>query len=132
LKQDQFAEAEELLRECLAIREEKLPESWLRFNAMSLLGGALAGQGKYEEAAVLLVEGYEGMRAKQDAPGERRGEALERVVELHDAWHSAEPGRGHDEKAAQWRGKLEAWRATTQPAEPLGTGADATTQPGEA
>ena len=38
LKQQKYAEAEPLLRECLAIRDTKLPDDWSRFSAQSLLG----------------------------------------------------------------------------------------------
>ena len=34
-----------MLRECLAIREKAMPDDWLRFNAMSLLGGACWARG---------------------------------------------------------------------------------------
>src|SRR5262249_2428156 len=86
LKQNKYAEADPLLRECLAIRKEKLPDDWLRFNALSLLGGALLGQQKYAEAEPLLLQGYEGMRqrkARIPAGGkERVPEAVERIVRL--------------------------------------------------
>ena len=28
------------------------------------------------------------------------------LVDLYAAWHIAEPGKGHDAKAAQWKAKL--------------------------
>lgn len=40
----QFAAVEEMLRECLKIREAKAPDAWSTFNTMSQLGGALLGQ----------------------------------------------------------------------------------------
>ena len=33
-------------------------------------------------------------------------EALERIVALSDAWNAAEPDKGYDAKAAEWREKL--------------------------
>jgi tetratricopeptide (TPR) repeat protein len=47
LKQQKYAEAEPLLRDCLAIREQKQPDDWTTFNTRSLLGGSLLGQKKY-------------------------------------------------------------------------------------
>src|SRR5262249_26975109 len=47
LKQQKYAEAEPLLRECLAIREQKQPDDWRTFNTKSMLGGSLLGQQKY-------------------------------------------------------------------------------------
>jgi hypothetical protein len=103
LFQGKPADAEPFLRECLAIREKKLADEWLRFNAMSLLGGSLSGQKKYAEAEPLLIQGYEGMKAREskiprqakiNIPG-----AAERIVSLYEAW-------GKPEKAAEWREKL--------------------------
>jgi hypothetical protein len=46
LAEGKFVEAEPLARECLTLREKQIPNEWLTFNAMSLLGGALLGQQK--------------------------------------------------------------------------------------
>ena len=75
-----------------------MPKSWLRYNAMSMLGGSLSGQGKYAEAEPLLVEGYEKM-APPKAAAIRKREALERVIKLYEAW-------GKPDKAAAWRMRL--------------------------
>jgi tetratricopeptide (TPR) repeat protein len=102
LKQHKFAEAEKVLRECLTIRDEKQPDGWLRFSAMSLLGGALLGQEKYAEAEPLLLQGYEGMtqRAATIPPAgkKRLTEAIERIVRLYEAI-------GQTEKVRAWREK---------------------------
>src|SRR5262249_21924599 len=42
-----WTEAETELRKCLEAREKAQPDDWSHFNTMSLLGGALLGQGKY-------------------------------------------------------------------------------------
>jgi tetratricopeptide (TPR) repeat protein len=85
-----FDAAESLLRECLAIREEKLSDDWTLFNTKSLLGAALAGQQKFAEAEPLLADGYEGMEAREDTiPADskvRLTEALKRLVDLYTAW----------------------------------------------
>jgi eukaryotic-like serine/threonine-protein kinase len=85
----QFAVAEPLLREALAIREKKEPSDWRTFGTQSVLGGALLGQKKYAEAEPLLVKGYEGMKARQakipKEAGSRIPEALDRLVELYTA-----------------------------------------------
>src|SRR5262249_4002293 len=103
-----WADAETVLRECLAIRGEKEPDDWRTFNAKSLLGAALLGQQKYADAEPLLVEGYEGMKKRQPAPGqhgagpdpEQLTEALERLVQLYDQWEKPD-------QAARWRKELE-------------------------
>ena len=96
LEQKQWAEAEPLLRECLAIREKTQPDAWTTFNTKSMLGGALLGQKKYADAEPLLLAGYEGMKkqeAKIPPPGKiRLTEAVERLVQLYEA--TGQPGRG--------------------------------------
>jgi serine/threonine protein kinase/tetratricopeptide (TPR) repeat protein len=108
LKQARYAEAELLLREDLARRGTQQPGDWSMFNTQSLLGGALVGQKKYAEAEPLLVQGYEGLKQRSATiPGQfrtaRLTEALERLVQLHDAW-------GRPDEAAEWRTKLNAQR----------------------
>ena len=101
--QQKWADAEPVLRECLAIREKFQPDEWSTFNARSMLGGSLLGQKKYAQAEPLLLSGYEGMKAREakiPAQGKPRlAEAGERVVKLYEAW-------GQTEKAAEWRKKL--------------------------
>jgi tetratricopeptide (TPR) repeat protein len=96
LQQQKYAEAESLLRECLAIRARKLPDNWSRFNAQSLLGAALLGQKRFAEAEPLLVQGYMGLKARAEAiPPKGRNnlaEAAGRVVRLYAAL-------GHPDKA---------------------------------
>jgi tetratricopeptide (TPR) repeat protein/predicted Ser/Thr protein kinase len=100
VKYGHHAEAEKMLRECLTIREAKLANDWTTSDARSLLGASLVGQGKYAEAEPLLLQGYEGMRAREPAipakDKKRLGEALERLVQLYDAW-------GRKEQADEWR-----------------------------
>ena len=94
------AEAEPLLRECLAIRQKKEPEAWSAFNTQSLLGGALAGQEKYAEAEPLLVKGYEGMKAREKTippqAATRIPESIDRLIELYTATEKPD-------EAAKWR-----------------------------
>jgi tetratricopeptide (TPR) repeat protein len=91
LQQQKWADAEPLLRDCLASREKQIPDSWVTFNTQSMLGGALLGQKKYAEAEPLLVKGYEGMKARaktipKAGGGELRiPEALDRLIELYTA-----------------------------------------------
>ena len=86
VRQGRWAEAEAILRACLAIRAKVRPEEWSTFNVRSLLGGSLQGQKKYAESEPLIVAGYEGMKAheaKIPPPGKPRfTEAAERVVRL--------------------------------------------------
>jgi len=105
LAQEKFVQAEASARECLALLENKLPDSWLTFDARSLLGGSLSGQKNYSEAEPLLLAGYQSMNQRQnqmpDAAKPRLKEALERLVRLYEDW--GKPGQ-----AAEWRAKLPA------------------------
>ena len=83
-----YAQAEAVLRDCLGIREDRSPEDWQRFNTQSLLGGCLVGQKKFAEAESLLLQGYQGMKAREKTipplDKVRLREALERIVHLYE------------------------------------------------
>jgi hypothetical protein len=97
-------EAESILRECLAIREQSKPDAWTTFNTKSMLGGALLHQGKkllsgspeaatekFSESEQLLLDGYAGMKSREarmpsDAKP-RLQEAVERLVDLYEVWN---------------------------------------------
>ena len=103
LEQSRMSEAEPLLQEAVTILEKVNPDDWSRYNAMSLLGGALLGQGRSGEAESPVVAGYEGMKAREARIGVpdrfRLREAAERVVRLYEEW-------GKPEKATEWKAKL--------------------------
>jgi tetratricopeptide (TPR) repeat protein len=99
-----YADAEPLLRECLAIREKTQPDVWNTFTARSMLGGALLGQAKYAEAEPLLAAGFNGMKQREATippqASDRLTEALERLVQLYEATNKPE-------EAAKWRNEWE-------------------------
>jgi tetratricopeptide (TPR) repeat protein/tRNA A-37 threonylcarbamoyl transferase component Bud32 len=103
LLQPRCLEAEPLLRKALEIRAKVMPDDWRRYDAMSLLGGSLLGQGEYAQAEPLVVPGYEGMKQREsriivpDRP--RLGEAAARVIRLYEIW-------GKSEQAATWKARL--------------------------
>ncbi len=103
------------LRDCLAIREKAVPDDWLRFNAMSLLGGSLLGQKKYADAEPMVLGGYEGMKARQAAipPAARYllADAGERIIALYQGW-------GKTDRAAEWRARLEPAATSKPPSKP--------------
>ena len=82
---------------------ESDPDDWRRFDAMSLLGGSLLGQGRYAEAEPLIVQVYEGMKARESRiPVPARSllrEAAERVVRLYQDWNKPD-------QAAAWKAKV--------------------------
>ena len=90
-------------RSVLVLCPKKLSDNWLTFNARSLLGGALLGQKRYEEAEPLLLSGYKGLIESEDtippAGKVRVKVALQRLVQLYEAW-------GKPSKAALWKKEL--------------------------
>jgi serine/threonine protein kinase/tetratricopeptide (TPR) repeat protein len=103
LEQGRTSEAESMLRECLAIREKALSDDWRRFDGMALLGGCLLGQKKYTEAEPLLIQGYEGLKAREAKIPNRvkpdLAEAAGWIIRLYESWEKPE-------SAALWRTKL--------------------------
>jgi tetratricopeptide (TPR) repeat protein len=108
LQSKAFADAEPLLRECLAIREKAEPDAWTTFNTRSQLGGALLGQKKYAEAEPLLRQGYEEMkaRAKSIPPqgSTRLPEALDRLIELSTATNQPDEVKKWQAERARYPG----------------------------
>jgi tetratricopeptide (TPR) repeat protein/predicted Ser/Thr protein kinase len=115
LKAGRPAEAEPLMRACLAIREKQQPDDWLTFSTKSVLGETLLGQKKYADAEPLLLQGYEGMKRREEqipqAGRFRLAEAAERLVRLREAM-------GNKGKAEEWRKKVEEVKATKPPGIP--------------
>jgi predicted Ser/Thr protein kinase len=99
VSQGKFAESEPLARQAVDSTTRKLPGTWERFSALTLLGASLSGQKKYVEAEPLLLEGYRGLETFK-----ARVSALDRsymqrarkwIEELYLAW-------GKPAKAAEW------------------------------
>jgi tetratricopeptide (TPR) repeat protein len=103
-----FAEAELLLRECLAIREKTQPDAWNTFNTMSMLGGALLGQKKYAEAGPLLLRGYEGMKQREKTIPRAGGgdlripEALDRLIEFYTVTNKSDEAKKWQAERAKY------------------------------
>ncbi|MBK9386197.1 MAG: hypothetical protein IPN34_15400 [Planctomycetes bacterium] len=110
-------EAEPLLREALAIREQTRLGEWSTFSMQSMLGGALLGQKKLGEVEPLLLDGYRGMEERRASLGPKGArhisDALERLVQLYEAL-------GNTREAARWRRELEEARAKSPQAESPG------------
>jgi serine/threonine protein kinase len=60
-----YAEAEDVLRQSLAIFVATMPNDWQAFNMRCYVGEAMLGQDKLAEAEAILVEGYEGLFARR-------------------------------------------------------------------
>jgi eukaryotic-like serine/threonine-protein kinase len=112
LKCRQHAAVEEILRECLAVREKTEPDAWTTFNTKSMLGGALLGRKKYADAEPLLLAGYEGMKKREKTippPANTRiPEALDRLIELYTA-------TGKPDEVKRWQAEREKYPTTIPP-----------------
>ncbi|MEM7453765.1 MAG: tetratricopeptide repeat protein [Planctomycetota bacterium] len=96
--------AEELLNECVEIRERLSPDSWSTFNAQSMLGETIMAKGDFEGAFSTLLSGYEGLQARQSEIPEgyrttRLVEALERLIQCCEEL-------GKQEQAEEFRAEL--------------------------
>ncbi|HMO13844.1 MAG TPA: tetratricopeptide repeat protein [Pirellulaceae bacterium] len=102
-----YAEAEPLLRECQAIREKAEPDDWRTFNTQSMLGGALLGQAKHAAAEPLLLQGYEGMKAREASiPPQaktRIPEALDRLIDLYEVPEESNKAEKYRELRAMYQ-----------------------------
>jgi hypothetical protein len=89
LGQKKWTDADEVLRECLTIRQKQIPDDWRTSNARSMLGEALLGQKKFADAEPLLVQGYDGLQQAADrippAGKVRLVQAADRLVRLYEA-----------------------------------------------
>jgi hypothetical protein len=100
LEEQKWTEAEPILRDCLRQREAAQPDVWTTFNAKSMLGESLLGQKRYEQAESLLLDGYQGIKSREEKSDPiarvRATQAADRL-----AWLYEETDRPAD--AARWR-----------------------------
>ena len=113
LAQRRFKEAETLARRALSIGQQRSPDLWSRYDALTLVGAALAGQKKFAEAEPLLLEGYRGLKEREERipflwRKKRPGEAGVRIVDLYDSWDKKE-------EAERWRKLLKTEKANFAP-----------------
>ena len=112
-RQEKWAEAVPLWRECLRGRETAGDNSWSLDVVRSRLGVCLATLGRFDEAEPLIVRAYEGLDARRPAvpPGSRSriADAAEAGVFLYEAL-------GNPREAERWRKRL---RDDAFPADPF-------------
>jgi len=93
------AEAEPLAREALAIFQAKTPKHWRVADAESVLGGCLAGLGRFPEAEPLLLESYPILLKDKGDGAKHAAEARQRIIDLYTVW-------GKPERLAAYRTQL--------------------------
>jgi len=104
LRQGHYEDAELTMRGCLRVFERHQPGLSANHVAQSLLGAALLGQKKYDQAEPILVQAYEGLVHREaERPNSARSQALkettEHLIQIYEAL-------GKPEQADAWRQKL--------------------------
>ena len=99
-------EAEPLFREAIELDKDEVFSAGFRRGLQSALGACLTLQGRYADAEPLLVSSYGFHELKGvSEPETHARESLRRIIDLYEAWDTAEPGKGYAEKAAEWQAK---------------------------
>ncbi|MCO6435482.1 MAG: serine/threonine protein kinase [Phycisphaerae bacterium] len=80
---------------------------WLG-NYLAKLGEAQSGLRKYPDAEATFLEAHGLLAAGFGDDHARTTKTINQLIALYDAWHAAEPGKGYDARAAEWRAKLSA------------------------
>ena len=70
---------------------------------VAALGRARAAIGEFEAADANLTEAYAILSEASSATERDRTDVLSGLVELYEAWHTAEPDKSYDGKAAEWK-----------------------------
>jgi tetratricopeptide (TPR) repeat protein len=105
LRDGKYTAAESTLREALAVAEEFVPQQAGTFRLKSLLGAALVGQGKTEEAGPLVTDGHAGVAARAaQFPPDQRAERLAEVLGPLVAYYKA---AGKAAEAKKWQAELD-------------------------
>jgi tetratricopeptide (TPR) repeat protein len=108
------AEADPLYREALAGMERKLGKAHVRTASARMgLGRTLTDLNGFTDAEPELNEAQRVLSSAQGVPAARQKECLEALVKLYLSWDKADPAKGHDAKAAEWKAKLGATAATS-------------------
>nr|AIE90225.1 serine/threonine protein kinase [uncultured marine thaumarchaeote AD1000_01_F04] len=112
--QKRYAESEQLLRAIIHSGSNNAGEvDWRVAQARSLLGAALAGQQRHQQAETHLLEGFTRLESSVPAGNRKKflSQAIERLVKLYDAWDKPN-------EAQEWRVRLEQLTAQAEAAQP--------------
>jgi serine/threonine protein kinase len=105
LRQKRNADAEQVLRECLAILTRLGPDGGGTPNAQWLLGSALLRQKKYTDAEPFLLAAWTAIERSREKDSDNvRKACLDSLIQLYDGW--GKPGQ-----AARWRKKQQVRQA---------------------
>jgi serine/threonine-protein kinase len=109
LAKGESAEAERVLRECFANANDSIPGQWALTMIKARYGICLSDLKRFDEAEPLLVAAFEETKAKLGHKHKTTQYLTQVLIEMYDA--CGKPGN-----AAEWRAKMDAFKAATQPA----------------
>jgi len=119
--QNKLAEAEPLSREALEIRRAALPAGHPEtLGSLYNLADLLVKADRAGEAAPLVEECVEGHIRTFGAGHQNTRRVIAMAVKLYESWDKAEPAKGYDAKAAEWKAKLDAVSPPAHDAKPPG------------
>jgi serine/threonine protein kinase/tetratricopeptide (TPR) repeat protein len=110
-KKGEHAEAEKLLAPVDTVTSKVFTGSnlFLRATYLEQLGMARTGMGEYATAEAELLEAQSIFKQTHNVThADDIRDCARAVVALYTAWNRAEPGKGHDTKAAEWKKTLDA------------------------
>ncbi len=105
----QFVEAEQLGDEVVTTARRVLPQGhWLTGVFLGHHARTLAAMSRFGQAEERAIESHTIIEQALGPAHPRTRGLIVQLGELYDGWHAAEPDKGYDAKAAQWREKLRA------------------------
>jgi eukaryotic-like serine/threonine-protein kinase len=114
--QRKFAEAEPLCREAMAAYERTRGKDFRSTTEVRVrLGETLTGLDRFTDAETELLAAQRTIESSPEQYQRARQPSLKALIALYESWDKADPGKGHDAQAADWKTKLEALNAATQP-----------------
>jgi tetratricopeptide (TPR) repeat protein/tRNA A-37 threonylcarbamoyl transferase component Bud32 len=101
-----FEAAAARYREAVASLERSSgKDQFLTGHARAGLGRALAELDRFTEAETELREAWRVLTTAPGVPASSRKRCIDAFVALYTRWHVAEPGAGHDARAAEWQAR---------------------------
>ena len=117
--QDKLVEAESLGGEAVAAARTAFPPGhWLVGAFLGQHASTLLEMDRFADAASRAKEGHGIMNAAFGTSHPRTTGAAKLVMQVYSAWHTAQPGEAHDERAAQWAARARTGQSGRQPERP--------------
>ncbi len=103
MEQGRLTEGERIFRRLSETLARESPDDEFSIALIGAhLGAALARQGKRAEAESLLVASLPGI----NDGGVEQDYLTGVLADMYDEWDRAEPGKGHGDRAAEWRARM--------------------------